>query len=42
MTDHDDDRDRAYPTLLHSPWFWWSLLACGLGWLAFVVWLVWA
>jgi len=36
----DDDRDRVYPTLLHSPAVWWALLVCGLGWVAFVVWAV--
>ena len=40
MTDHDDDRDRVYPTLLHAPRFWWALLLCGLGWVAFVAWAV--
>ena len=43
MTDNnDDDLDRAYPTMLHSPWVWCSGVACGLFWLVLVVWLVWA
>ncbi len=40
MTD-DDDRDRVYPTLLHSPAVWWAGVACALFWVL-VVWLVWA
>lgn len=40
MTDNDDDRDRMYPSLLHSPWFWWSAALCGLAWLGLVAWVV--
>lgn len=39
MTDYDDD-DRAYPTMLHSPWVWCVFIACGLFWLLLVVWLI--
>ena len=40
MTDYDNDDDRAYPTMLHSPWVWWAGVACGLFWVVLVVWLI--
>ena len=40
MTDDDDDRDRLYPTMLHSPWVWWAFVACALFWVALVVWAI--
>lgn len=36
----DDDRDRRYMTVLHSPWTWGAFIACALFWLLLVVWLV--
>lgn len=37
----DDDDDRVYPTLLHSPAVLWADVACALFWVLLVVWLVW-